>query len=205
MNLLGPQPRPMSEGTASPTAMASRLEGPASAHGATQIHSARSVRRPASCDHAPGLDAAHGAVLAGPTRQNAGAHGARQIGAAAPSRQGNGAVAHERLGIVRDAYGCAVLAAIIASFLQSRVPFYLGAFIFLTDGERIESALATIGIRFGAGSDRARDRQRLRLPVRRVRAARVVAGLRPRLARRLDAAVQFGPTNPRQVSVSRSS
>jgi hypothetical protein len=43
--------------------------------------------------------------------------------------------------VLRDAYGCAVLSAIIAFFLQSRVPFYLGAFIFLTDGERIESAL----------------------------------------------------------------
>ena len=54
--------------------------------------------------------------------------------------------------ILRDAYGYAVLAAIIALFLQSRVPFYLGAFIFLTDGERIESTLATIGIRFEPGT-----------------------------------------------------
>lgn len=54
--------------------------------------------------------------------------------------------------ILRDAYGYAVLSAIIAFFLQSRVPFYLGAFIFLTDGERIESALATIGIRFEPGA-----------------------------------------------------
>ena len=54
--------------------------------------------------------------------------------------------------ILRDAYGYAVLAAIIAFFLQSRVPFYLGAFIFLTDGERIESTLATIGIRFEPGA-----------------------------------------------------
>ncbi|WFU77414.1 hypothetical protein QA645_22945 [Bradyrhizobium sp. CIAT3101] len=50
--------------------------------------------------------------------------------------------------LLRDAYGCAVLSAIIAFFLQSRVPFYLGAFIFLTDGERVEGALATMGIRF---------------------------------------------------------
>lgn len=56
------------------------------------------------------------------------------------------------LDILRDAYGCAVLSAIIAFFVQSRVPFYLGAFIFLTDGERIESALATIGIRFEPGA-----------------------------------------------------
>jgi hypothetical protein len=54
--------------------------------------------------------------------------------------------------ILRDAYGYAVLSAIIAFFLQSRVPFYLGAFIFLTDGERIESALAMIGIRFEPGA-----------------------------------------------------
>ena len=54
--------------------------------------------------------------------------------------------------ILRDAYGYAVLSAIIAFFLQSRVPFYLGAFIFLTDGERIEGALATIGIRFEPGA-----------------------------------------------------
>ncbi|WP_246208340.1 hypothetical protein [Bradyrhizobium rifense] len=54
--------------------------------------------------------------------------------------------------ILRDAYGYAVLSAIIAFSLQSRVPFYLGAFIFLTDGERIESALATIGIRFEPGA-----------------------------------------------------
>ena len=54
--------------------------------------------------------------------------------------------------ILGDAYGYAVLSAIIAFFFQSRVPFYLGAFIFLTDGERIESALATIGIRFEPGA-----------------------------------------------------
>lgn len=50
--------------------------------------------------------------------------------------------------ILRDAYGYAVLSAVIAFFVQSRVPFYVGAFLFLTDSERIESALATIGIRF---------------------------------------------------------
>ncbi|WP_027531002.1 hypothetical protein [Bradyrhizobium sp. WSM3983] len=54
--------------------------------------------------------------------------------------------------ILRDAYGCAVLSAIMAFFFQSRVPFYLGAFIFLTDGRRIECALATIGIRFEPGA-----------------------------------------------------
>lgn len=32
------------------------------------------------------------------------------------------------------------------------MPFYVGAFLFLTDSERIESALATIGIRFEPGA-----------------------------------------------------
>ncbi|QQO31219.1 hypothetical protein JJC00_21480 [Bradyrhizobium diazoefficiens] len=54
--------------------------------------------------------------------------------------------------ILGDAYGYAVLSAIVAFLLQLRVPFYFGAFIFLTDGERIESALATIGIRFEPGA-----------------------------------------------------
>jgi hypothetical protein len=54
--------------------------------------------------------------------------------------------------ILRDAYGYAVLSAIIALLFQSRAPFYLGAFLFLTDGERVESALATIGIRFEPGA-----------------------------------------------------
>lgn len=54
--------------------------------------------------------------------------------------------------ILRDAYVCAVLSAIIAFIFQSRVPFYLGAFMFLTDGERIESALGRVGIRFEPGA-----------------------------------------------------
>lgn len=54
--------------------------------------------------------------------------------------------------ILRDAYGYAVLSAVIAFLVQSRVPFYVGAFIVLTDSERIESALATIGIRFEPGA-----------------------------------------------------
>ncbi|MBR1086470.1 hypothetical protein JQ621_03175 [Bradyrhizobium manausense] len=49
--------------------------------------------------------------------------------------------------ILRDAYGYGVLFGIIALIFQSSVPLFAGAFIFLTDGERIESALATIGIR----------------------------------------------------------
>jgi hypothetical protein len=71
--------------------------------------------------------------------------------------QPQAAMATERSGaggwdILRDAYGWAVLSAIIALIFQSRVPLYLGAFVFLTDGERIESALATIGIRLEPGA-----------------------------------------------------
>jgi len=54
--------------------------------------------------------------------------------------------------ILRDAYGYAVLFGIIALLFQSAVPLFAGAFIFLTDGERIESALATIGIRLEPGA-----------------------------------------------------
>ncbi|UPT83894.1 hypothetical protein HAP41_0000026190 [Bradyrhizobium barranii subsp. apii] len=50
--------------------------------------------------------------------------------------------------ILGDAFGYMVLFGIIALLFQSRVPLYLGAFLFLTDGERIEHALGTIGIRF---------------------------------------------------------
>jgi hypothetical protein len=49
--------------------------------------------------------------------------------------------------IFADAYGYAVLFGIIALLFQSRVPLYLGAFLFFTDGERIELALGKIGIR----------------------------------------------------------
>ncbi|MCK1743008.1 hypothetical protein IVA80_19545 [Bradyrhizobium sp. 139] len=41
-----------------------------------------------------------------------------------------------------------VLFGIVALLFQSRVPLYLNAFLFFTDGARIESALANIGIRF---------------------------------------------------------
>jgi hypothetical protein len=54
--------------------------------------------------------------------------------------------------ILADAYGYAVLFGIIALLFQSRVPLYLGAFLFLTDGERIELALAKIGIRLEPGT-----------------------------------------------------
>lgn len=49
--------------------------------------------------------------------------------------------------ILGDAFGYLVLFGIIALLFQSRVPLYLGAFLFLSDGERIEHALGTIGIR----------------------------------------------------------
>ncbi|WP_441259699.1 hypothetical protein AB7008_25280 [Bradyrhizobium sp. 521_C7_N1_3] len=50
--------------------------------------------------------------------------------------------------ILGDAFGYLVLFGIIALLFHSRVPLYLGAFLFLTDGERIEHALVTVGIRF---------------------------------------------------------
>ena len=52
------------------------------------------------------------------------------------------------MAILGDAYGYAVLFGIIALLFQSYVPLYLGAFLFLTDGTRIQSALGAIGIRF---------------------------------------------------------
>ncbi|MCK1323151.1 MULTISPECIES: hypothetical protein [unclassified Bradyrhizobium] len=54
--------------------------------------------------------------------------------------------------ILADACGYAVLFGIIALLFQSRVPLYLGAFLFFTDGERIELALAKIGIRLELGT-----------------------------------------------------
>ncbi len=50
--------------------------------------------------------------------------------------------------ILGDAFGYLVLFGIIALLFQSRVPLYLGAFLFLSDGERIEHALGAVGIRF---------------------------------------------------------
>ncbi|MBB4378236.1 hypothetical protein [Bradyrhizobium sp. SBR1B] len=49
--------------------------------------------------------------------------------------------------ILGDVIGHVILFGILALLFQSRIPLYLGAFVVLTDGERIESALATIGIR----------------------------------------------------------
>ena len=49
--------------------------------------------------------------------------------------------------ILGDVIGYAVVFAILALLFQSRIPLYLGAFLFFTDGERIESALRAIGIR----------------------------------------------------------
>jgi hypothetical protein len=54
--------------------------------------------------------------------------------------------------IFADAYGYAVLFGIIALLFQSRVPLYLGAFLFASDGERIELALGKIGVRFEPGT-----------------------------------------------------
>ena len=49
--------------------------------------------------------------------------------------------------IVCDLIGYAVLFGIFALLFQSRLPLYFAAFLFLTDGERIEGVLARIGIR----------------------------------------------------------
>jgi hypothetical protein len=61
--------------------------------------------------------------------------------ATAPSRTSS-------MDILGDAVGYVVLFGAIALLFQSRIPLYLGAFLFLDDGERIELALARIGIRF---------------------------------------------------------
>jgi hypothetical protein len=50
--------------------------------------------------------------------------------------------------ILGDAFGYTVLFGVIALLFQSRIPLYLGAYLFLTDGERIEHALRVVGIRF---------------------------------------------------------
>jgi hypothetical protein len=65
--------------------------------------------------------------------------------AAPPSAQSPFGAVTAMLG---DAFGYAVLFGIIALLFQSRVPLYVGAFVFLADGPRIESALGAIGIRF---------------------------------------------------------
>jgi hypothetical protein len=49
--------------------------------------------------------------------------------------------------LLDDIVGHVILFGVAALLFQSRVPLYLGAFILLTDGGRIESALARIGIR----------------------------------------------------------
>lgn len=49
--------------------------------------------------------------------------------------------------LLDDIVGHVILFGVAALLFQSRIPLYLGAFILLTDGGRIESALARIGIR----------------------------------------------------------
>ncbi|MGY8705136.1 hypothetical protein RAD16_05260 [Bradyrhizobium sp. 18BD] len=50
--------------------------------------------------------------------------------------------------LLGDLIGHIVLFGVFALLFMSRVPLYIGAFLFLTDGERIESVLAKLGIRF---------------------------------------------------------
>ena len=68
----------------------------------------------------------------------------RQANPAPTAPAPSGRSAQDLLG---DAIGYAVLFGVAALLFQSRIPLYLGAFILLTDGGRIESALAGIGIR----------------------------------------------------------
>jgi hypothetical protein len=67
-----------------------------------------------------------------------------------PQRQAAAAPEPSRKGgkdVLGAAFGYAVLSGLIALLFQSRIPLYLGAFLFLTDGERIEAALGKFGIR----------------------------------------------------------
>lgn len=50
--------------------------------------------------------------------------------------------------VVSDFIAHIVLFGVFALLFQSRIPLYLGAFTFFSDGERIESVLAKSGIRF---------------------------------------------------------
>lgn len=50
--------------------------------------------------------------------------------------------------VIGDAFGYTVLFGFIAIVFQSRIPLYLGAYLYCTDIERIELALGRIGIRF---------------------------------------------------------
>jgi hypothetical protein len=67
-----------------------------------------------------------------------------QADLAPPAPAPSGRIVPDLLGAV---VGHVILFGIAALLLQSRVPLYFGAFILLTDGGRIESALARIGIR----------------------------------------------------------
>lgn len=50
--------------------------------------------------------------------------------------------------IILDVIGHVVLFGAIAILCMSRIPLYIGTFLFLTDGERIERMFAATGIRF---------------------------------------------------------
>ncbi|UPK30592.1 hypothetical protein IVB26_20025 [Bradyrhizobium sp. 195] len=65
-----------------------------------------------------------------------------------PQRQVDSAQGKSTQDILGDVVGYAIVFGILALLFQSRIPLYLGAFVVLTDGERIEGALARIGIRF---------------------------------------------------------
>ncbi|MCK1395990.1 hypothetical protein [Bradyrhizobium sp. 1] len=66
-----------------------------------------------------------------------------------PQRQAATAASRtSSMDLLGDAFGYAVLFGAVALVFQSRIPLYLGAFLFLDDGDRIELSLARIGIRF---------------------------------------------------------
>src|SRR4051794_24005732 len=111
MNLRAPRFRPMSGWN--------RMK----AHGAAQISLGRPGRNRLA---GAAMDAAYGGLRAGAARQNA-EHMAR-------ARSLTRATAAPEP--THRAYGYAVLFGSIALLFQSRVPLYLGAFLFLTDGER---------------------------------------------------------------------
>lgn len=52
------------------------------------------------------------------------------------------------LDILGDLFGYIVLFGAIAILCMSRIPLYLGAFLFLADDARIEGAFAAVGVRF---------------------------------------------------------
>ncbi|EJN15734.1 hypothetical protein PMI42_00752 [Bradyrhizobium sp. YR681] len=64
---------------------------------------------------------------------------------AAPAPVQSGKSGTDLLG---DLIGYIILSGFFALVFMSRIPLYIGAFLFLSDGERIETVLSKVGIRF---------------------------------------------------------